>query len=82
MVVLFIVPFKDMSLINLILVKDLSRSGRDFVEVGRYTDVIMEKLKCGFPAFCKQTFPQLHKTASYAHYTQCRLLRNPSLHFI
>ena len=27
-------------LINLILVKDLSRLGRDFVEVGRYTDVI------------------------------------------
>lgn len=26
-------------LINLILVKDLSRLGRDFVEVGRYTDV-------------------------------------------
>ena len=25
--------------INLILVKDLSRLGRDFVEVGRYTDV-------------------------------------------
>ena len=26
-------------LINLILVKDLSRLGRDFVEVGRYTDM-------------------------------------------
>jgi len=26
-------------LINLILVKDLSRLGRDFVEAGRYTDV-------------------------------------------
>lgn len=26
-------------IINLILVKDLSRLGRDFVEVGRYTDV-------------------------------------------
>lgn len=25
--------------INLILVKDLSRLGRDYVEVGRYTDV-------------------------------------------
>ena len=39
----------------------------------------MEKLKCSFPTFCKQTFPQLHKTASYAHYAQCRLLRNPPL---
>ena len=37
----------------------------------------MEKLKCSFPTFCKQTFPQLHKIASYAHYAQCRLLRNP-----
>lgn len=26
-------------IINLILVKDLSRLGRDYVEVGRYTDV-------------------------------------------
>ena len=37
-----------------------------------------EKLKSSFHTFCKQTFPQLHKTASYAHYAQCRLLRNPS----
>ncbi len=27
----------------------------------------MEKLKSSFPTFCKQTFPQLHKIASYAH---------------
>lgn len=33
-------------LINLILVKDLSRLGRDFVEVGRYTDVIFPALGC------------------------------------
>ena len=36
----------------------------------------MEKLKGSFPTFCKQTFPQPHKPASYAHYAQCRLLRN------
>ncbi len=35
-------------LINLILVKDLSRLGRDFVEVGRYTDVIFPALGCRF----------------------------------
>lgn len=34
--------------INLILVKDLSRLGRDFVEVGRYTDVIFPTLGCRF----------------------------------
>ena len=34
--------------INLILVKDLSRLGRDFVEVGRYTDVIIPSLGCRF----------------------------------
>lgn len=34
--------------INLILVKDLSRLGRDFVEVGRYTDVIFPALGCRF----------------------------------
>ena len=28
---------------------------------------VMEKLKCSFSTFCKQTFPQLHKIASYAH---------------
>ena len=37
-------------LINLILVKDLSRLGRDFVEVGRYTDVIFPSLGCRFIA--------------------------------
>lgn len=35
-------------LINLILVKDLSRLDRDFVEVGRYTDVIFPSLGCRF----------------------------------
>ena len=35
-------------LINLILVKDLSRLGRDFVAVGRYTDVIFPSLGCRF----------------------------------
>ena len=44
---------------------------------GKVRSQNMEKLKCSFPTFCKQTFPQLHKTASYAHYAQCRLLRNP-----
>jgi DNA invertase Pin-like site-specific DNA recombinase len=35
-------------IINLILVKDLSRLGRDFVEVGRYTDVVFPSLRCRF----------------------------------
>ncbi len=35
-------------IINLILVKDLSRLGRDFVEVGRYTDEIFPALGCRF----------------------------------
>lgn len=35
-------------IINLILVKDLSRLGRDYVEVGRYTDVIFPALGCRF----------------------------------
>lgn len=34
--------------INLILVKDLSRLGRDFIEVGRYTDVVFPSLGCRF----------------------------------
>ena len=34
--------------INLILVKDLSRLGRDFVEVGRYTDVVFPALGVRF----------------------------------
>ena len=52
---------------------------------GKVRSQNMEKLKCSFPTFCKQTFPQLHKTASYAHYAQCRLLRSSSYslyHFI
>ena len=48
---------------------------------GKVCSQNMEKLKGSFPTFCEQTFPQLHKTASYAHYTQCRLLRNPSHSF-
>ena len=48
---------------------------------GKVRSQNMEKLKCSFPTFCKRTFPQLHKIASYAHYAQCRLLRKPS-HFI
>ena len=35
-------------IINLILVKDLSRLGRDFVEVGRYTDIVFPSLGCRF----------------------------------
>ena len=34
--------------INMILVKDLSRLGRDYVEVGRYTDVVFPSLGCRF----------------------------------
>ena len=48
---------------------------------GKVRSQNMEKLKSSFPTFCKRTFPQLHKIASYAHYAQCRLLRKPS-HFI
>jgi len=42
----------------------------------------MEKLKSSFPTSCKQSYPQFHKTASYTHYQQCRLLRNPSHSYI
>lgn len=35
-------------IINLILVKDLSRLGRDFVEVGRYTDIVFPSMGCRF----------------------------------
>lgn len=48
---------------------------------GKVRSQNMEKLKSSFPTFCKRTFPQLHKIASYTHYAQCRLLRKPS-HFI
>ena len=48
---------------------------------GKVRSQNMEKLKCSFPTFCKQTFPQLHKIASYAHYAQCRRLRNPFFYF-
>ena len=34
---------------------------------GKVRSQNMEKLKCSFPTFCKRTFPQIHKTASYAH---------------
>ncbi len=41
----------------------------DFFDLitGKVRSQNMEKLKSSFPTFCKQTFPQLHKTASYAH---------------
>ena len=45
---------------------------------GKVRSQNMEKLKGSFPTFCKQTFPQFHKIASYAHYAQCRLQLNPS----
>ena len=35
-------------IINLILVKDFSRLGRDYVEVGRYTDAVFPSLGCRF----------------------------------
>ena len=35
-------------IINLILVKDLSRLGRDYVEVGRYADEVFPSLGCRF----------------------------------
>ena len=34
--------------IDLILVKDLSRLGRDYIEVGRYTDMVFPSLGCRF----------------------------------
>ena len=36
--------------INLILCKDLSRFGRDYIEVGRYTDIILPSIGCRFIA--------------------------------
>ena len=41
----------------------------DFFDLitGKVRSQNMEKRKSSFPTFCKQTFPQLHKTASYAH---------------
>ena len=36
--------------INLILCKDLSRFGRDYIEVGRYTDFVFPALGCRFVA--------------------------------
>lgn len=35
-------------IINLILVKDLSRLGRDYIEVGRYTDMLFPSWGCRF----------------------------------
>lgn len=35
-------------IINLILVKDLSRLGRDYIEVGRYTDILFPSWGCRF----------------------------------
>lgn len=48
--------FKEMledvknGLINLILVKDLSRFGRNYIEVGQYTETILPSLGCRFVA--------------------------------
>ncbi len=36
--------------INLVLCKDLSRLGRDYIESGRYTDVVFPSLGCRFIA--------------------------------
>ncbi len=36
--------------INLILTKDLSRLGRDYIEAGRYTDFVFPSLDCRFIA--------------------------------
>ena len=36
--------------INLIVVKDLSRFGRDYIETGKYIDVIFSSLGCRFIA--------------------------------
>lgn len=36
--------------INLILVKDLSRLGRDYIEAGKYTDFVFPSLGCRFIA--------------------------------
>ena len=36
--------------INLILCKDLSRFGRDYIEVGRYTDFVFPAIGCRFVA--------------------------------
>lgn len=36
--------------INLIVVKDLSRFGRDYIETGKYIDVIFPSLGCRFIA--------------------------------
>ena len=37
-------------LVNIILVKDMSRFGRDYIEVGRYTDVLFPSWNCRFIA--------------------------------
>ena len=36
--------------INLILCKDLSRLGRDYIEAGRYTDIVFPSMGCRFIA--------------------------------
>ena len=36
--------------INLVLCKDLSRLGRDYIESGKYTDVVFPSLGCRFIA--------------------------------
>ena len=36
--------------INLVLCKDLSRLGRDYIESGKYTDIVFPSLGCRFIA--------------------------------
>ena len=48
---------------------------------GKVRSQNMEKLKGSLPTSCKQSYPQFHEIASYTHYAQCRLLRNPSHSF-
>ncbi len=36
--------------INVILVKDLSRFGRNYIEIGQYTDYLFQEIGCGFIA--------------------------------
>ena len=40
------------------------------------------KAKYSFPTSCRQSYPQLHKTASYTTFPQCWLRRNPTHPFI
>ena len=46
--------------INLVVVKDLSRFGRDYIEVGQYIDIIFPSLECRFIAV-NDNVDTLHK---------------------